>query len=174
MSGEPASDAVPVAEENGGDWFASKSLPIFDVAAEAAPERKLGWTLFAVMFGASAPRARAVAGPLAALRSWVAEMEGRGARVYRTGSGYRVLVTAPPCDPTSEASDALLERLGADAATRADCRSRGFYRARVEAPAGRAACRFVETIGSEPAEEAARTVERHDRATRALADLPLA
>jgi hypothetical protein len=174
VSGGPASDAVPVATEPAGDeWLESEAFPIFDVAAEPAPEPKLGWTLFAVMFGASAPRTRATPDPLSALRAWVAEERERGARVYRTASGFRVLVTAPPCDPTSAASDALLERLGAGVATRADCRSRGVYRVRVDAPAGRAACRFVEALGSEPAAEASRTVERHDRAARAVADLPL-
>lgn len=176
MSDAPGREAAAGAPElaGGGAWFESKSLPIFDVAADPEPERKLGWTLFAVMFGASAPRPRAAEAPLAALRDWVAEDADRGARIYRCKSGFRVLVTAPPCDPTSDASDALLARLGAGAATRADCRARGVYRVRIDAPAGRADCHFVEAIGSRPAADAAGLVDRHDRATRALADLPLA
>lgn len=175
MSDAPEREAAGAPElAGGGAWLESKSLPIFDVAADPEPERKLGWTLFAVMFGASAPRPRAADAPLVALRDWVAEDAGRGVRIYRSKSGFRFLVTAPPCDPTSDASDVLLARLGAGAAARADCRSRGVYRVRIDAPAGRAACRFVEAIGSGPPADAARTVERHDLATRALADLPLA
>jgi hypothetical protein len=169
--GEAAALATAAAEE--GEWLESASSPIFEVPPPPESDRKLGWTLFAVLFGASAPRSRPAADPLAALREWVAEAAGRGARVYRTVPGFRVLVTAPPCDPTSDESDALLARLGAVAATRVDCRSRGVYRVRIDPPPGRAACRFVEAIGCQPAGEAARTVERHDRATRALTDLPI-
>jgi len=175
VSGAPGDAAPAVATEiaGGGEWLESRSVPVFDVAADPESERKLGWTLFAVLFGASAPRARGARDPLAVLRDWAAESAGRGARIYRTASGFRVLVTAPACDPTSDASDALLERLGAAAATREACRSRGLYRVRIDAPAGRAACRFVEAFGGAPAPDVVRAVERHDRATRAHTALPL-
>jgi len=172
-------------DEEGGEFLETARLAIFDLAAGPdgpPPARKTGWTLFAVMFGATASRGRpaAASDPRVSLRAWVAEDVGRGARVYRTAGGYRLLITAPPLDPAGADSDALLARLGADAATRTACRERGRYRVRARPAAGPgggkglAACRFVEAFGRAAEGTAAHVVELHDVATGAHDALPLA
>jgi hypothetical protein len=148
--------------------------PLADVVAEAAPaERKVGWTLFAVMFGASPPRAKVAADPLAPLRAWIAEDAARGARVYRTVGGYRFLVTSPELAAASDEADDLLARLGADATYRRSCRALGRYAVRLATPAELASCRFVEALGCAAAGDAAKLVKLHDRHARAHSDLEL-
>lgn len=162
----------------------TKTLAIVDVAAatdDVRAERKFGWTLFAVMFGATASHSRQAreVDPLAPLRAWVAEDASRGARVYRTVDGFRFLITAPPFDPASAESDALLERLGGDPDYRSFCRTQARYRAhltpKVEPQTTEfSTCRFVESFGPAAEGEVAKLVERHDRATRAHENLALA
>jgi hypothetical protein len=174
-----------VHSEDGTLLLETARLAVFDLAAgdEGAPEpRKTGWTLFAVMFGATAPRASrtTAADPLAPLRAWITEDAGRGARLYRTVGGHRILLTAPPLDPASGECDRLLDRLGADAATRNAGRERACFRVRLSPPAapereaGIATCRFVEALGRDAEGAAAQLVELHDFTTRAHDRLPLA
>lgn len=150
--------------------------PLADVAAvgdEAPAERRVGWTLFAVMFGASAPRAKAAkpSDPLEPLRVWIAEDAARGAHVYRTAAGYRFLITAPELAAASDDADELLARLGVDAAYRRSCRAQGRYSVRLAPQAELAGCRFVETLGRAAAGDAAKLVELHDRYMGAHSDL---
>ena len=177
--------------------FVEVELP----AAESAP--KLGWTLFAVMFGASGPGRRAAEpGPPPALRDWLAADAARGARLYRTATGFRYLLTAAPLDPASVESDLVLAALGADPRQRELCRQRRAYRVRLTPEparcgaspppadraafarwlrsyerkrAGWAASRFVAALGAAAVDPAiAAIVALHDARSDARSGLPLA
>lgn len=67
----------------------------------------------------------------AAVRDWAAESPGRGARMYRTAAGMRVLLLNPPMDPSADETRELMLRLGADPAYVSLCRVQESFRARL-------------------------------------------
>ena len=97
------------------------------------PPRRLGWTLFSVVFGASAPgrRANETIAPPQLLHDWLEEDGARGARVYRTAAGFRYLLTGAPVEPASDDADRMLAALGSDPLYRRLCRAQNCFRARL-------------------------------------------
>jgi hypothetical protein len=162
--GTPGEPAAMLARGAAGETVLySARAAIVDVA-EGAAGAPLGWTVFSVMFGASSPGRRSGADePPRGLREWLAADPARGARVYRTGGGFRYLLTAAPLDPASAEADRTLRRLGAEPRERRRCRERHAYRAVLEPD-----CRFVAALGAPGIHpEVAPVVELHD--TRAAA-----
>lgn len=104
-----------------------------DLRAPEAPSPRLGRTLFAVMFGAAAPRPRepAPVAPPKALVSWLAADDERGARVYRTAAGYRYLLTHATFDPASAECAVAFTALGCDPLYLQLCRAQKSFRARL-------------------------------------------
>ncbi len=68
---------------------------------------------------------------LASVRAWSRQTTGRGARVYRTAAGLRLLILNPPMDPTADATRDLMLRLAADPAYVSLCRVQASFRARL-------------------------------------------
>jgi hypothetical protein len=103
---------------------------VLDVGFEREEKPSTGWTLFSVMFGATAPSAKSDTPPRR-LEEWLAADPRRGVRVYRKASGFRYLLTKLADGPPEEEADRTLEALGADAGYRRFCRERRCYRARL-------------------------------------------
>jgi hypothetical protein len=65
------------------------------------------------------------------LFEWAEQARDCALRIYETHSGYRVMVTDPPMDPTGEAAQKLLSDLEADPLYRMLCRRQACFRARL-------------------------------------------
>lgn len=71
---------------------------------------------------------RAVCGRL---EEWADAGNERGARLYRTAKGWRVLVSAPTMDPTLPEAASFMSMLGCDPAYMVLCRAQECFRARL-------------------------------------------
>jgi hypothetical protein len=116
-----------------GDGFLvlnAESAVVLDVGFEPVEKPRTGWTLFSVMFGATAPSAKSDVLP-SRLEEWLAADPRRGARVYRKANGFRYLLTSLAHAASPDDTDRMLEALGADAGYRRFCRERRCFRARL-------------------------------------------
>lgn len=130
VAGEDGELVAAVTRDDRGELVLNAArLLMVDVGFEPEEKPRTGWTLFTVMFGATAPSSRPDAPP-PPLERWLAADPRRGVRLYRTATGFRYLSTAAA--PTSEAeTDATLAALGAGDDYRARCRALGGFRARL-------------------------------------------
>jgi hypothetical protein len=113
---------------------ASNTAPV-STEPPSAPPPRIGRTLFAVMFGAAAPRSKTAPPPQPAppefLRRWIEADARRGARVYRTAAGFRYLLTHATFDPTSPETAEMLAALDSDPLYRRLCAAQRSFRARL-------------------------------------------
>ncbi len=138
-----------------------------DVGARLAePPRRLGRTLFAVMFGAAAPRPRAATpvAPPERLRAWLAADPTRGARIYRTADGFRYLLTHETFDLASAECARTLEVLGCDPLYLQLCRAQKSFRARLTPKPWRCGAGALRVPFPRPDERAAALVAARLRA----------
>ncbi|MCG8460078.1 MAG: hypothetical protein MI919_27665 [Holophagales bacterium] len=77
------------------------------------------------------PRKPRIGEALTTLKQVLARTPGSGARIYRTRGGLRYLITHAHADPTSDATVATLEALGADPRFVRLCRIQESFRARL-------------------------------------------
>jgi hypothetical protein len=138
VAGEPGEPTAAVTRNGYGCLVLNTARAAFvdvdlDGAPAEAPPQRVGRTLFAVLFGAAAPRPRpsAPAPPPKLLTDWLAVDRARGARVYRTAAGYRYLLTHELLDPASAECARTFEELGADPLYRQLCRAQNSFRARL-------------------------------------------
>ena len=122
--------AVVLRNTEGFLELAAETAIFVDVGFDLVEKPRTGWTLFSVMFGATAPR-RLQDVPPARLDDWLAADPRRGARVYRRANGFRYLLTWPALDAASEAAQAALEALDADPLYRRRAAAERCYRTRL-------------------------------------------
>lgn len=151
--------------------FVEVDLSPSELEVYARPPR-LGRTLFAVMFGAAAPRPGAVGAEPAlpgALRGWLAREPARGARVYRTASGLRYLLTHALFDPAADETGELLSELESAPNFAMTCRSRQAFRVRLTARPSSCGAGDLRVPYPRPEGAAAREIEKAVRAYEAKA-----
>jgi hypothetical protein len=122
--------AVVLRNPEGFLELAAERAIVVDVGFELVERQRTGWTLFSVMFGATAPRKRQDVPP-ARLDAWLAADPRRGARVYRRANGFRYLLTWPSLDAASDEAQSAMEALGADPLARRRSAVERCYRTRL-------------------------------------------
>jgi hypothetical protein len=165
--GEPdtPSEAVITRNRYGAEVLNTAQVPFIDVDA---PEDTTGSRLKSLF-----SRRPATSPVLEAMRQ-ACQLNGRfGFRIYRTHSGYRLLVTNSLLDPRGAETQTLLAAFRADAAFAALCRAQGSFRARLTPKPWRCDCPLPP--GQHPREDAstreafAAWLERYRSASAAYA-----